>query len=106
MADALDPDALLCAGVLAPGAFSRNKFFELHDTPGARRARKKAKRLRGIIRQLLGHGREKAEVIGEQILDDGRVLLRYRVKDLAFQRTTALTPLEAAVLRYALPPGW
>lgn len=98
----VDVDALFCASVLAPSAFSRNRFYDLFQSPAAQRARKRAKRLRGIIRQLLGHGREPADIVGELVLDDGRVLLRYTVRNLAYQRTTSLSPLEASVLRYAL----
>ena len=55
-----------------------------------------------MIRQLLGHGRPKAELVGERVLDDGQLFLRYRIEQLAFERTVALSPLEAATLRYAL----
>jgi hypothetical protein len=98
----VDLDALLCALVLAPRTFARNRFFALHENPAVRRVRRRASRVRGIIRQLVGNGKAKGEVVGEQILEDGQVLLRYRVEDLAFARTTALSALEAAALRYAL----
>ena len=98
----VDLDALLCALVLAPRTFARNRFFALHENPAVRRVRRRASRVRGIIRQLVGTGKAKGEVVGEQILEDGQVLLRYRVEDLAFARTTALSALEAAALRYAL----
>jgi hypothetical protein len=58
--------------------------------------------VRGILNQLLGIGRNKAELIGEQVLEDGQVLIRFRVEDLAYERTAALSALEAAALRYAL----
>jgi hypothetical protein len=98
----VDPDALLCALVLAPGAFSRNRFFSLYENPVLRKVRGRAARIRGIIRQLVGDTRRRGEVVGEQILDDGRVLMRYRVAELRYSRTTALSALEAATLRYAL----
>ena len=98
----VDLDALLCALVLAPRTFARNRFFALHENPAVRRVRRRASRVRGIIRQLVGNGKAKGEVVGEQVLEDGQVLLRYRVEDLAFARTTALSALEAAALRYAL----
>jgi hypothetical protein len=98
----VDLDALLCALVLAPRTFARNRFFALHENPAVRRVRRRASRVRGIIRQLVGNGKAKGEVVGEQILEDGQVLLRYRVEDLAFARTTALSALEAAALRFAL----
>jgi hypothetical protein len=98
----VDLDALLCALILAPNTFSRNKFFQLFEDERARRVRRRAARIRGIIRQLVGDGRSKAEIVGERVLCDGQVLLRYRVEDLDLYRSTALSELEAATLRYAL----
>ena len=98
----VDLDALLCALTLVPTAFARNRFFSLFEDPAALKVRRRASRVRGIIRQLCGTGRVKAEIIGEQVLDDGQVLLRYRVEELGFSRTAALSQLEAATLRYAL----
>jgi hypothetical protein len=94
-----DHDALLCALVLAPDAFSRNRFFELYEQPDVRRLRRRASRVRGILRQLTSGG---AEVTGELELADGRRLLRYRVAELGLSRTAALSPLEAAALRFSL----
>src|SRR5262245_11846600 len=102
-AHAFDADALLCALVLAPRAFSRNRFFGLHDNPEARRVRRRAARVRGVIRQLAGSAdRPKGEIVGEQILEDGQVMLRYRLEQLGFSRTVALSAVEASALRYAL----
>jgi len=98
----VDLDALLCALTLVPTAFARNRFFKLFENPAALKVRRRASRVRGIIRQLCGTGRVKAEVIGEQVLDDGQVLLRYRVAEIGFMRTAALSRLEAATLRFAL----
>lgn len=99
----IDYDGLLCALILVPQSFSRNRFFPVFEDPEARRIRRRAARVRGVIRQLLGQGRRPGgELIGEQVLEDGQVLLRFRVKDLAYERTTALSALEAATLRYAL----
>ncbi len=98
----MHPDAVLCALVLVPRVLSRNRFFGLFEDSTARRLRKRAKRLRGIIRQLTAQGREPAEVTGRHELQDGRVLLRYRIKHLSFERTSALSPLEAALLQYAM----
>jgi hypothetical protein len=94
-----DLDGLLCALILVPQSYSRNRFFRLFEDHEARRARRRASRVRGVIRQLTAG---KAEILGEQVLDDGQVLLRYRIADLAFERTTALSQLEAAALRCAL----
>lgn len=98
----VDLDGLLCALVLAPATFSRNRFFGVFEAAEARRVRRRAARVRGVVRQLLGRGRPKAELVGERVLDDGQVFLRYRIEQLAFERTVALSRLEAATLRYAL----
>jgi hypothetical protein len=94
----IDTEALLCALVLAPRAYSRNRFFELFEEPERRRVRRRAGRVRGILRQLLAG----AEITGEVELDDGRRLLRYRMPSLNLSRTAALSRLEFATLRFAL----
>jgi hypothetical protein len=93
-----DHDALLCALVLAPDTFARNRFFDLFEQPDLRRLRRRASRVRGILRQLTSG----AEITGELELADGRRLLRYRVEELGLSRTAALSPLEAAALRFSL----
>jgi len=98
----VDDDALLCALVLAPSSFSRNRFFGLFEQPERKRLRRRAARIRGIIRQILSPERGRSEVVGERVLEDGRMLLRYTVPDLGYSRTASLSRLEAAVLRYAL----
>ena len=98
----VDLDALLCALTLVPTAFARNRFFSLFENPAALKVRRRASRIRGIIRQLCGTGRVKAEITGEQVMEDGQVLLRYRVEELGFSRSAALSRLEAATLRFAL----
>ena len=95
-------DGLLCALVLVPPSFSRNRFSGMFQEPAVNKVRRRAARVRGIIRQLLGQGRQKAELTGEAVLDDGQVLLRFRVVGMSYDRTAALTQLEAAALRYAL----
>lgn len=95
-------EALLCALVLAPNSYSRNRFFALFTDPKATRARRRASKLRGIIRQLLGDRSPRAELTGEQLLEDGQVLIRYQVKKIGYSRTVALSAIEASVLKYAL----
>lgn len=97
----LPPDALLCALVLAPTTFPRNRFFQLFEQPTLGRVRKRAKRTRGLIRQLLGQGRSRAEIVAKHVFED-RVLLRFEIQSLGFQRTTSLSLLEAALIHYAL----
>jgi hypothetical protein len=98
----VDLDALLAALILAPRTFSRNRFFWLFERPEALRVRRRAARVRGILRQLAGTPKPAAEIVGERVLADGQVHLRYRVEELGYTRTAALSALEAATLRYAL----
>jgi hypothetical protein len=102
MTGALDPDALLCALILAPRTFPRNRYFALFESSVAARVRRRAARIRGIIRQLASKGVERAEITGEQVLEDGRLLIRFQVRGISLNRTAALTALEAATLHYAL----
>lgn len=96
-----DGDALLCALVLAPRTYPRNRFFKMFEQPELSRVRRRAARVRSVVRQLAGNGQDKGHIIGEQIFDD-RVLLRYKVASIHFARTTSLAPLEAALVHYAL----
>jgi hypothetical protein len=98
----VNPEALLCALVLAPNTFARNRFFGMFEDPAMRRVRRRAYHVRSILRQLLGTGNERALITGRLELDDTRVLLRYRLENLKLERTTALSALEFAVLNYAL----
>jgi hypothetical protein len=98
----VDLEALLAALILAPRTFSRNRFFWLFEKPEAARIRRRAARIRGILRQLTGTPKPVAEIVGERVLSDGQVHLRYRVEDLGYTRTAALSTLEAATLRYAM----
>ena len=100
--DHISPDALLCALVLAPNTFARNRFFGLFEDPAMRRVRRRAYHVRGILRQLIGTGKDRALVTGRLELDDTRVLLRYRLENVKMERTTALSALEFALLNYAL----
>ena len=98
----VDLDALLAALILAPRTFARNRFFTLFQNPEAAKVRRRASRVRGILRQLAGTPTQKVEIVGERVMSDGQVLLRYRVEELGYTRTAALSSLEAATLRYAL----
>lgn len=98
----VDDAALFTALVLVPTAFSRNRFFRLFEEPERKRLRRRAARVRGIIRQLVEPERGRAEIVGERVLEDGRVLLRYTVDEMGYSRTASLSKLEGSVLRYAL----
>jgi hypothetical protein len=99
---ALSVDGLLCALVVAPQVYARNRFFDFFEQPPLRKTRRRAKLVRGIIRQLVGFSGRRGQVVGEQVLADGRVLIRYIVPELNFSRTTALSNLEATLVRYVV----
>lgn len=87
--------------VLVPQTYARNRFFKLFDDPDYARLRKRAKTVRGLIRELLGTGARKAEIVGTQILED-QVLLRVQISGLNYERTTSLSHLEAALVSFAV----
>jgi hypothetical protein len=88
--------------VLAPRLYARNRFFDLFRDPRAQHVRRRAALMRGVIRQLVGDGKHKGRIVGEQVLWDDRVLLRYELPELNFVRSISLSPLEAGLVRYAL----
>jgi hypothetical protein len=98
----IDVDAVLCVLILAPRTLPRNRYFFLFEDPEIKRVKRRAARVRGIIRQLTDKGPRNAEITGEAVLEDGRCVIRYRVPAVSASRTTALSALEAATLRYAL----
>jgi hypothetical protein len=97
----IDRDGLLCALVLAPTTFARNRFFALYTEPWARRTRSRAAQLRTIVRHLAALT-PKPELHELLPLEDGGTVIRYGVPDLHFERTALLEPLELAVVRFAL----
>jgi hypothetical protein len=97
-----DPEALLVALVLCPGTYSRNRFFELFTDPQFFAVRRRAKLLRGIILEATGADPARR---GHNVTIDERgaegAMLTYVVPSLNLRRTTALSELELAVVRYA-----
>lgn len=87
--------------VLVPQTYARNRFFRLFDDPAYAHLRNRAKTVRGLIRELLGSGARKAEVVETHVLED-RVLMRIQVAGLNYERTTALSVLEAALVSFAV----
>ncbi len=87
--------------VLAPRTYARNRFFRLFEVPVYARVRQRAKHVRGIIREVLGTGSRRADIIGTQVLDD-RVLVKLSVEGLNYERTTSLTLLEWSLVNYAV----
>jgi hypothetical protein len=98
----VDSDALLCALVLAPRTFARNRFFSLYTQAAAKHARSRAAELRTIVRHLAGHKGVRATVREVGPGDGGFVVLRYGVPGIRLERTAILAALELSLVRFAL----
>lgn len=91
-----DADAVLCALAIAPSTYSRNKNPDLYEDMGVRRAQRRARIVRGLVRQVLRFGAPPAERS-----PDGFVL-RVDAPELGFRREARLTELEHDLLQYLL----
>lgn len=100
--DSVDREALLCALVLAPATFPRNRFFALFAHPDGRRTRARAAQLRTIVRQLASSHGPRARLLDERLHPDGSAVLRYTIDELSFTRTAHLEPIELSAVRFAL----
>jgi len=104
-----NPEALLVALVLAPGTFSRNRHFQLFEQGPLKQARRRARELRGIVRDLTEPWQSpgaRSPLPGPDQVEEreieGSVVLEYRVLALDFRRRAVLSKLEAAAIHYAL----
>jgi len=101
-----DLDGLLCALVLAPGTYSRNRFFRMFEDPGARHARRRATHVRSVLRSLRDRGNP-GEVLPDTdsttLTED--VEISFEVPSIGMTRRTRLAPLELALVRYVLRVG-
>lgn len=95
-----DADALLAALVLAPGVYSRNRFFDLYREEIFVRVRARAAQLRGVVRDL--GGRAKIEGLERREGPEGSVRLRYAIVAINYRRSVTLSRFEAALLDVAL----
>ena len=90
-------EALAVAMTVAPGLYSRNRFFDLHRRPEVRAARRRSALLRGALRHL-----ERAVEPALTARGDGLFELTYRLPDVDFRRRVTVSGLEVACLRYLL----
>jgi hypothetical protein len=108
-----DLEALTAAMATVPLLYSRNRLFTLFKDPIVRRARVRARLVRGLVRFI---GRKDAEVDlastdppkagrrdGDASVD--RVQLGYRIPRLRLSRSVTLTDFELALLRTLLAIG-
>lgn len=92
-------ETLTIAMAVAPGVYSRNRHFSLHQRPEARAARRRAALVRGIVRHL-AVATEVRLGVGSHDEGAGAVEVSYRVASLAFERTARLSSAELACVRY------
>lgn len=97
-------DVLTAALVLRRAETSRNRNFALHATPEAAEARKRAARIRGVVRQITGlFGPARDVTLHEHAASaPGEVRLRYALTRIAMVRETRLSMSDLSVLRVAL----
>ncbi len=93
-------EAVTAAMATVPLLYSRNRMFALFKDPLVRRARVRARLVRGLIRFI---GREDAEV--EMTLRDARVRVAYRIPRLHLSRAVQISEFELALLRVLLAKG-
>lgn len=98
----LDPDALLCALVLTPTAWSRNRFFALFQEPALHHARRRASILRGLLRQIRKYPGSSLRFVERP---DGAVTLELTVESLGYRRSSVLSAMERALVEYAIARG-
>lgn len=92
----MDRDALLCALVLAPSTYSRNRFFSLYQDDEFRVVRRRASIVRSLVRQLA----RQSSAPSVEPAGDGWVLLTIDQPELSLRRSTRLQALELALVRY------
>src|SRR6187401_954581 len=97
---ALDEDGLLCALVLAPSTYSRNRFFRLYQDPAMRRVRRRAKLVRSLVRQL---SREDKTFVVK--VDERGVEIELSIPSLGYRRVALLTSVEHDLVVYLLSRG-
>jgi len=88
-------EALTIAMAAAPGVYSRNRHFFLHERAETKVAKRRAALLRGILRHL-----PKACDLQVSAEPARPVVLTYRLVDLSFERRCEISPVELACLRY------
>ncbi len=92
-------DALTVAMAMVPLLYSRNRMFARFTDPVVRRARSRARMVRGLVRFV---GREDANVEVAHATNGMRMYVRYRIARLRLERTVQLTELELSLLRLLL----
>lgn len=104
----------MIALILAPGTFSRNKFFSLFEDETLREARRRAQMVRSLVKDLTEPWMLEGDIpshasaveVQERSLGgkehEPTHVLSFLVPEFNYRREAHLTSLEAAALRYCL----
>lgn len=93
----LDEDGLLCALVLAPSTYSRNRFFGLYEVPSMKRVLRRAGLVRSLVRQLA-----RPDAVRSIHSVGDRIGVEVVVPSLGFRRKTSLSTMEHDLVVYLL----
>jgi hypothetical protein len=96
--EAVDKDGLLCALVLVPATYSRNRNFRMYQDPATRAVLRRARVLRALIRELV---RPEEKTFSFTPTETG-VTLTLEIPALQFRRRALLSPLEHDLIEYLL----
>jgi hypothetical protein len=94
----LEGEALVVGMTLVPGLLSRNRSFDLFDSPEVSRARRRATLLRGIVRQIAGAQGQIDSLAVAPVA--ARIELSYRLPAMKLRRRASLNEVELACVRY------
>ncbi len=93
-----DLDGLLCALVLVPGTYSRNRNFGMYRDPAARSVLRRARLIRALVRELLRPDQKTVSFEPQE----GGVTLAVEIPALQFRRRALLSPIEHDLVAYLL----
>ena len=94
-------DQITALFVFHPTTSSRNRQFTLHASAHGSLARRRAIRIRGLLRQLTGSFGP-ARQVDIQKGAHGEFLLRYSLAKVAYCRSVHLSEIDLSILRVAL----
>ena len=93
-------DAITAALVLRRPESSRNRNFAIHATRDGAIARRRAARVRGLVRQITGAFGPAREVV--VALDGEEAVLRYALARVSLAREVRLSRIDLSIVRVAL----
>lgn len=98
----LDEEGLLCALVVAPSTYSRNRLFALYESRAMKRVQRRARAVRSLVREIVRLG--EAATVATTPHEAG-VEIALDVPGLGYRRRATLSPIEHALVEYLLARG-